>query len=194
MITNLEPSRVLQQVRITFALRHDSFKIVLASEPEQPLAVLLDVVALKETLASFRNDCMKPELAVDQRQIAKVFVISESLVLLLSVRFGVFIPENVERVKERLGTPEQEITELWLAIWIKTYDLTVENAAATIQIASQSCTQIGEPLEGISVARDQPDVVCAGTQQRTEAVPLDLKEPIRIREWRTARDSGNGWK
>jgi len=36
VITNLEPSRVLKQVRITFALRHDSFKIVLAGSRNSP--------------------------------------------------------------------------------------------------------------------------------------------------------------
>jgi hypothetical protein len=35
LVPNLEPLRVLWQVGIAFALRHDSFEIVFASEPEQ---------------------------------------------------------------------------------------------------------------------------------------------------------------
>ena len=39
---------------------------------------------------------------------------------------------------ERFGPPEQEITELRLAISIEADDLAIEHAAATSQVASQS--------------------------------------------------------
>lgn len=175
---------MLRQVRIGFALRNNSFKIVLTGEPEKPLPIFVDVVAVKETFASFRNDCMKPELAVDQRQIAKVFATAESLALLLIVRFGVFIPENVECDEARLGTPEQKITELRLAISIDANDLAIEDAAATLKVASESVAKTRETFERVSIARDQPDTTSIGVQQRPEPVPFDFEKPIRMREWR----------
>jgi hypothetical protein len=48
------------------------------------------------------------------------------------IGFGVLVPEDVEGVKERLCTPEQQITELRLAIWIEAYDLAIEDKAATL--------------------------------------------------------------
>jgi hypothetical protein len=94
---------VFRQVRIGFALRHDSFKVLFARQPEQPLAIRVDVVAKEEPFATLGHYCMQPEFAVNQWQIPQVFTISESAVFFLIVRFGVFIPENVESVKERLS-------------------------------------------------------------------------------------------
>src|SRR5690348_11148506 len=85
----------------------------------------------KEDVATLGHRCKQPELAVDPRQVTKVFAVAESAVFLIIVSLCVLIPENVESVKERLGTPEQKITELRFAIWIEADDLTIENAAAT---------------------------------------------------------------
>jgi hypothetical protein len=63
------------------------------------------------------------ELAVDQWQVANVLAVAESAPFLLIVRFGVFVPEDVEGVKERLRKPEQQIRELWLAVRIEADDL-----------------------------------------------------------------------
>jgi hypothetical protein len=96
VIANLEPLRVRQQVGITFVLRYDSFEVMLAGEPEQPVAIPVNVIAVKKTLGSLGHDGMKSQLAVDQRLIAKVFTIPESLVLLLIIRFvRVFLVGNV---------------------------------------------------------------------------------------------------
>ena len=57
---------MLRQVWIGLALRYDSFEIVFARQPEQPFPISVYVVAVKQTFASFRNDCVKPELAVNQ--------------------------------------------------------------------------------------------------------------------------------
>jgi len=84
---------------------------------------------------------MKPELAVYERQIAQVFPVLESRLFLIIVGFCMFIPEDVEGVKERLGTPEQEVAKLRLAISIETDDLAIEHASATVQIASKSLAE-----------------------------------------------------
>ena len=138
MIANLQP-----RARAPAGTDHICASLTIPSRSfsqasrNRSVAVRVDVIAVEQTFTALRHSRVKPELTVDQRQIPKVFAISESLVLLLIVGFGVFIPENVERVKERLGTPEQEITELRLAIWIETYDLAIEGTAATFQVASQ---------------------------------------------------------
>jgi hypothetical protein len=87
---------------------------------------------------------VKPQLAVDQRQIPKVFAISESAIFLIIVGLGVFIPENVESVKERLGTSKQQVRKLRLAVKMEADDLSIQHAAETFQVASQSLAQTGE--------------------------------------------------
>ena len=131
---------MFRQVRIRFALRHDSFKIVFACKPEQTLAISVKMIAVKKTFTALRHHGMKRELAVGQWQIPKVFAILESAVFLIIVGLGVFIPENVESVKERLGTPEQQIAEERSPISIEAHTLAVENAAATLDVASQRLT------------------------------------------------------
>jgi hypothetical protein len=43
---------VIRQVWITFGLRHDAFEVVLAGESEQPLYVVVDVIAVEETFTT----------------------------------------------------------------------------------------------------------------------------------------------
>lgn len=132
LIANLEPACVIRQVWIGLALCHDAFEIVLACQPEQFLAISVEVIAIEETFTLLGRDRMKPELAVYQRQIPKVFAILESASFLLIVRPSVLVPQDVEGIKHRLGMPEQEITELRLAISFEADDLAIENAAATL--------------------------------------------------------------
>ena len=58
--------------------------------------------------------------------------------------------------------PEQEITELRLALRIETYDLAIEDTAATLQVASQALAECGEALERVSIPRDEPHAVVVG--------------------------------
>jgi hypothetical protein len=67
----------------------DAFKVMLACEPEQPLAVLLDVVAVQQSLAPVRHNRPQPQLAVDQRHMPQVLAIK---------------PEQVEGVKPGFAT------------------------------------------------------------------------------------------
>jgi hypothetical protein len=99
---------VFRQIRIGFSLSHNAFEVVLAGEPEQCFAISVDVIAVQEAFAALRHHSMKPELAVDQRQIPEVFAVSESALLLFIIREGVLVPEDVEGVKERLGTSDRE--------------------------------------------------------------------------------------
>jgi len=70
VIANLEPRRVLQQVRIGLALCDDSFKVVLADKSEQPLPISVNVITVQQTFTIVRYDRVKPQLAVDQTSIA----------------------------------------------------------------------------------------------------------------------------
>ena len=79
---------------------------------------------------------MKPELAVNQRQIPEVLTVSESTILLPIIRLGVLVPKDVESVEQRFGTSEEQIPELWPALSIEADDFAIKNATATVQVAS----------------------------------------------------------
>jgi hypothetical protein len=173
---------VLSEVRIGLSLCHDSLKIVFACEPKEFLAILIDVVAIEQPLALPRNCRMQPKFAVGQRKIPKVFASTESPHLLLVVRFRVLIPEDIECVEPRLGASAQKITELRLAIRIEADDLAVEHASATPQVANQTFAETRKTLKCVSVARDEPHSIILRMEQCPEAVPLDLENPVGMRE------------
>ena len=66
------------------------------------------------------------------------------------------IPQYVERVKVRLGTPEEQIAELRVAVGVEANDFAVQSALATPQIASEPFAQTREGPEDVAVARDKP--------------------------------------
>jgi hypothetical protein len=129
---------VIWQVRIGLAFRHDSFEVVFAREPEQSFPISVNVVAVQQTFPAFGRYCVKPELAVDQRQVPEVFSVPKPVHLLLVIRLRVLVPQDVEGVKERLGASEQEVSKLRLAVRIEADDFAIENTAATLQVASKS--------------------------------------------------------
>jgi hypothetical protein len=104
----------------------------------------------------------------------------------------VLVPKDIEGVKVRLGTPEQQIPELRLTFGIETYNLAVENAPTTPQISGKAFAQTWEGLECVSVAGYKPHAVLVRMKQRPESVPLDLEEPIGVREGLRAAAEGYG--
>ena len=98
------------------------------------------------------------------------------------------VPQDVESVKERLCTPEQEITELRFPISIEANDLAVETAVPTFQVASRAFTMCGLSVERVPIARNEPNAVVIGVQHRSEAVAFDLEEPVWVR--RMAHERG----
>jgi len=70
---------------------------------EEPLAMLFNMVAIEQPLASLGDYCTKPELAVDQRQVAHVLAVAESAPLLLVIRPCVLVPEHIEGDKVRFA-------------------------------------------------------------------------------------------
>ena len=145
--------------------------------------MLFNMVAIEQPLASLGDYCTKPELAVDQRQVAHVLAVAESAPLLLVIRPCVLVPEQIEGVKQRLASPEQQVAELRLSMLIEADDFAVEHTATALQVASQSLAQSGEAFEIVSVPRDEPHAVLVGIKQRPETIPLDLEEPVWVREW-----------
>jgi hypothetical protein len=183
---------VIRQVWIRLALRNDSLKIVFACQTEQTLAISVDVIAIEQPFALPRNHRMQAKFAVGQWQIPKVFAVAEPALLLLIVRFPVLIPENIECVEQRFGASEKEVSELRFAVSVETYDLAIEDAAATFQVANQPFAQFREALECVSVPRNEPHAVFVGMKQCPEAVPLDLEEPVGMAKrsrFATERDS-----
>jgi len=54
-VANFNPTRrLLGQVQPGFPLGDNAFEVVFASEPEQPVAVALDVVAIQQSLTPLR--------------------------------------------------------------------------------------------------------------------------------------------
>src|SRR5579864_8667681 len=127
---------MLHKVRIRFPLGNDALKIVLARQPEEASPIALDVIAVEESFASVGHNGPKAELAVDQREITYVLAVAEPAALLLIIRPGMLVPKQIERIEERLSTPEQQVAELRLAIGIEADDFAVENAPAALQVAS----------------------------------------------------------
>jgi len=173
---------VIAQIGIGLALRHDPFEVVFARQSEETFTIAVNVVTVEQPFASLRNERVKPGLAVDQRQIAQVFAISESAVLLIIVGLSVFIPEDVEGIEQGLGASEQKIAELRLARRIEANNFAVEHTVATLEVASQSRAQTGKALERVAVARYEPHAVFIALEQRPKAVPFDLEKPVRVRE------------
>lgn len=93
-----------------------------------------------------------------------------------------FVPQNVECVKDGFGPAEQQVTELRLALRIEADNLALEHAAAALEVTSQSFAQPGKAFERVPVARYQPDAIVVGIKERTKAVPLDLEKLIGIVE------------
>jgi len=119
-----------------------------------------------------------------ERQIPELLPHSESAVFLIIVGLGVFVPENIEGVKQRLCTAEQKIFEIRFPVTVEAHDFTVENTAAAAQVASQTFAQFGKTLKRVSVARAEPHAFGVGMEQCPESVPLNLKQPVWMREWR----------
>ena len=67
-VPNFDPTgRLLRQVQPGFPSGDDLFEVVLARQPEQPLTVAIDVVAVQEAVATPGHDRPEPQFAVDQR-------------------------------------------------------------------------------------------------------------------------------
>jgi hypothetical protein len=74
---------------------------------------------------------MKPQLAVDQRQVAEVFAVAEPAHLLLIIRLCVLVPKDVEGAEQRLGGSEKQVAELRFSVRIEANDLAIEKAIET---------------------------------------------------------------
>jgi len=64
------------QIRVRLPLGDDSFEVEVSSLPEQPLAVVLNVVAIEEPITAIANDRSQSPLAVDLWQVSRVFTLA----------------------------------------------------------------------------------------------------------------------
>jgi len=71
-------------------LADDAFKVGFARQPEQPLAIRFNVVAVQEPLAAMGQDKAAPCLTFDERKVTQVVAL---------------YPERVEGVEAGLTTP-----------------------------------------------------------------------------------------
>ena len=152
--------------------------IVTASEPKQPFAISVNVVAVQEPFAAFGHHRPKAEFAVAERQVPCVFAVAKSAPLLLVIRPSVLVPEQIERIKHRLSASEQKVHEPRFALRIEAHNLAIKNAPTSSQVTSEPVAQAGEGLEHISVAEDESHTVFIGKQQCPKSVPFKLKNPV----------------
>jgi hypothetical protein len=97
---------VLGQVRVGFALCNDPFEVMPARELEQTIPLTFDVIAAEETFRSFGHYSAKPEFAVNQRQVTSVLSVAKPAHLFFIVRARMIVPQNVECIKDWLGSAE----------------------------------------------------------------------------------------
>ena len=50
-VPNLEPTRLIRQVWVELPFRNDALKIILASKSEQTLAIVLDMITVRDAVA-----------------------------------------------------------------------------------------------------------------------------------------------
>jgi hypothetical protein len=93
-------------------LRHDPLNVMLARQPEHPFAILLNVVAIQQSLPPVGNNRAKPVLTVYQGHVTLVFA---------------FAPRQIEGIEPWFATPEQEVFELGFAMAVESDDFAVEH-------------------------------------------------------------------
>lgn len=80
-------------------------------------------------------------------------------------------------------TVEQEILELWSPVLVQAHNLAIQHGSAYVrQLACDRRAKLTEGRERIAVTRDQMAPAITQTGERTEAVVLQLKQPVRIIE------------
>ena len=79
----------------------------------------------------------QPEFAVNQREITHVFSVTEPMPLMLVIRPRMRIPQDVEGVKARLGTSEQQVAKLRFALPVEADNLAIQHAPPPSQFKSK---------------------------------------------------------
>jgi hypothetical protein len=75
-------------------LGDNAFKIMLASKPEQPFTIAVDVGAVQEPFALPGYDRPQPQLPLNQRQVSQVLAIA---------------PQQIESIEPWFATAEQPL-------------------------------------------------------------------------------------
>ena len=109
-IPNLEPTRLLFDVRIKLALCNDALKIIVTGNTEQALSIAFDVIAVQNAFATGWKNRAQLLFAFDQRPVSKVLPVT---------------PKQIERYESRLAASVKQITELRLARIVQTHDLAI---------------------------------------------------------------------
>jgi hypothetical protein len=112
-VSDFDPTGgLLWRVRRELPFGDDAFKVVLARQLEQALAVAFDVVAIEKAFAASGHQLAEPESAVAKGQVPNILTVAESTLFLSIIRRRMFVPQYVEGVKDWLSTSEQQVAEL----------------------------------------------------------------------------------
>jgi hypothetical protein len=165
------------QVGINFSLCHYTFEIALADKMEQLLTYALNVITVQQPFTVRWDQATQPMLTVCQGQVTQVLAIAE---------------QQIKGVVARLTSAKQQVCELRSARLIQANDFPIEHGILGTTLQRKSKIQSWEGLELISVAGDQLAMAVFDVCQGAKAVPLDLKEPVRMGKgpWRTANWHG----
>src|SRR2546423_1654357 len=150
------------------------------------------MVAIKETFAFLGHHPTQPKLAVNKRKISNILTIAEPAPFVLIVRPCVLIPQDVKSIKNRFGSSEKQVAELWLAISIKAHDFTVENTGLPFR-SRASPSHSREKLLNVFPLRETSRTP-PPSEWSSERKPshLSSKSQSGWQNGARARDSGNG--
>jgi len=90
--------------------------------------------------------------------------------------------QQVEGDEARLVLSKQQFVELGLAVAVETHDLAVEDDRA-LELVGEGFRECAERFELVSIARDELAAPVLDVSQGTEAVVLDLEQPVLMGEW-----------
>jgi hypothetical protein len=163
-VADLQPG-CAWQVGIKFSLRNHTFEVALADKMEQLFTHTLNVITVQQPFTVRWDQVMQPMLTVCQGQVAQVLAVAE---------------QQIKSVVARLTSAKQQVCELRSACVIQANDLSIEHSILGAALQRKSTIQGGKGPKLVPVAGDQPATAIFEVRQGAKAVPLDLKEPIRM--------------
>jgi hypothetical protein len=112
------------------------------------------------------NEVPQTVFALNEREMTQVFSIE---------------PEQVECIEHRSALSGEQFVELAYAMFIETYDFTVQDGILNEQFGERFLEKC-EQLESVAVTADEFAFVVFDVSQRPEAVVLQFEDVIRVIE------------
>ena len=159
-------------------LRHDTFQIPLARQPEELHAIALDMIGVPHHGRLLGDDTAQEPLAFDQRAGTQILAIK---------------PEKIEDVIDRLPTAAEQVIESRASVSIQHDGLAVKNRLEVEFLVDRGGKLDEAPVPvWVAAPGDEPGFVLADVGEGAEAVHLQLEDEIGVVEGSGTR-CGRGW-